>query len=299
MGRNHIRVLSGLKDIELVGVADVNFEIAKIVGTEFNCKFFKDYKFLIQEGIDLLNIVVPTTYHYEVAKYAIENKTNILIEKPVTKTIEEVDKLIELNKRYNVKIMVGLIERFNPPIILLKQLINENKLGKIISCFCKRVGLYPPQITDTGIIQDLAMHDIDLLNYLLGNNVKKIFASAEGINHKYEDYAVINLEFLNGIIGVIQTNWFTPHKQRKLEIIGTEGIAEIDLIEQKLTIYDKQWISEAKVFKKEPLISELKYFINCIENNKKPVVGLDEGKYALDIALRAIESAKRGEVLNL
>ena len=300
MGKNHARVYAqALPEVKLIGVADLDKEKALSVAQCYECRAYQNCRELLEEDLDLVSIALPTTLHYEVARQAIEKKLNVLIEKPVTQNIEEADSLIELARQYNVKVMVGHIERFNPAVDKLKKLIAEGMLGEIISLSAKRVGPQNTRINDVGIILDLGAHDIDVMCYLYGAQVKSVYAVAGSTFHPREDYAVMTLRFNNGSSGVIDTNWLTPYKLRKLTVVGTKVIGEVDYQEASLKLYDREWIKEAKIVKEEPLKRELEHFVNCVRLNKEPLVGLKEGKHALEVALAAIQSAKQGRVCEI
>ncbi|MEM0101459.1 MAG: Gfo/Idh/MocA family oxidoreductase, partial [Candidatus Methanomethyliaceae archaeon] len=209
--------------------------------------------------------------------------------KPITKTIEEAKELIKLAEKYGVKLMVGHIERFNPAVIKMKEIIDKEMLGKILVINARRVGPFPPKNIDTGIIIDLAIHDIDILRYVYGKEPLKVYSKYGSIKSNYEDYAVILLDFDEGV-GCIETNWFTPHKIRTIVVTGTEGILFLDYIEQSIVIYNSQWKIEPKINKEEPLKLELEHFIKCIKENKEPITSGEEGLKNLMVAYRALEN---------
>ena len=299
MGRNHARLYSELPGVELVGVADVNETLAISVAQSYGCKPFADYNDLLDENLDALSIAVPTTLHREVALDAIEKGINILIEKPIADTIENADEVIEAARKKGVKLMVGHVERFNPAIIKLKELIDSGLLGNVVSISARRVGPYPPRIKDVGIIVELGAHDIDIMSYLYGEKIKEVYASAGSVVHSHEDHAIITLNFNDGSSGVIDTNWLTPHKVRSLTVIGSKGIAEVDYVEQTLRIFDQEWVRDAKIEVEEPLKLELLHFIDCVQYDKKPLVSGEDGKHALEVAIAAIESARTGKVCQI
>ena len=151
MGKNHARLYSELFDVELIGVADVNENLATSIAQSYGCKPFADYKDLLNENLDALSIVVPTTLHKKVALDAITKGINVLVEKPIADTVENADEIIKVARQKGVKLMVGHVERFNPAIIKLKELIDSGLLGKVVSISAKRVGPYNPRIRDVGI----------------------------------------------------------------------------------------------------------------------------------------------------
>jgi UDP-N-acetylglucosamine 3-dehydrogenase len=297
MGRNHARLYSELPGVELIGVSDVNEALAASIARSYDCKAYTDYRSLLAADLDAVSIVVPTTLHKKVALDAIKKRINVLVEKPIADTVGHADEIIRAARRNKVKLMVGHVERFNPAITKLKELVDSGLLGKVVSISAKRVGPYNPRIRDVGIILDLGTHDIDIMSYLYGEKIKEVYASAGTVVHSHEDHAIITLKFGSGGSGVIDTNWLTPHKVRNLTVIGSQGIAEIDCIEQVLRICDREWIRDAKIEKAEPLKLELMHFIDCVRNDREPLVSGQEGKHALAVALAAVESARTGKVM--
>ena len=299
MGKNHARLYSELFGVELIGVSDVNETLVASVARSYGCKPFADYNDLLGENLDALSIAVPTTLHKNVALDAIQRGINVLVEKPIADTVENADEIIKAALKNGVKLMVGHVERFNPAIIKLKELVGNGLLGNIVSISAKRVGPYNPRIRDVGIILDLGTHDIDIMSYLYGEKVKEVYASAGSVVHSHEDHAIITLNFDSGSSGVIDTNWLTPHKVRNLTVIGSRGIAEVNYIEETLKIFDQEWIRDAKIEKEEPLKLELLHFIDCVQNDREPLVSGEQGKHALEVALAAVESARTGKVCEI
>jgi UDP-N-acetylglucosamine 3-dehydrogenase len=278
MGWNHARIYSNL-NYDLV-VVDINEELARKASKEFSAEYSNDYKNI---KVDAVSIAVPTSLHYEVASYFLNKGVHCLVEKPITKTIEEAEKLIKISKEKNVKLMVGHIERFNPVVRKMKEIIEKEILGKILVINTRRVGPFPLKVIDTGIIVDLAIHDIDVVRYLYEKEPVKVFSKYGRIKHIYEDYAILLLDFGESVAS-IEVNWFTPHKVRNVVITGTNGIAYMDYIEQSIVIYNSNWKMEPKIEKEEPLKLEIQHFIECIEKNKEPLTSGEEGLKNLKIA---------------
>lgn len=299
MGKNHARLYSELPGVQLVGVADADENLAASIGRDYDCKPYADYHDLLNKNLDVLSIVVPTTLHKQVALDAIKKGINILVEKPIADTVKNADEVIRAARKKGIKLMVGHVERFNPAIMRLKELIDSGLLGKVVSISAKRVGPYNPRIRDVGIVLDLGTHDIDIMSYLYGEKIKEVYASAGTVVHSHEDHAIITLNFDNGSSGVIDTNWLTPHKVRNLTVIGSQGIAEVNYIEEALRIFDQEWVRDAKIEKEEPLKLELIHFIDCVQHNRKPLVSGEDGRHALEVALAAVESARTGKVCEI
>ncbi|SEW06676.1 UDP-N-acetylglucosamine 3-dehydrogenase [Thermococcus thioreducens] len=303
MGQHHVRVYSELAregKVELVGIADANFERARELARKFNTVPYSDYRGLVKEKLDAVSIAVPTSLHKDVALEFIKVGTNVLVEKPIADSIENAQAIINAAEENEVILMIGHIERFNPAVLKLKEKIDEGLLGKIVTISAKRVGPMAARIRDVGIIIDLGVHDIDVISYLFGEPVRTVYARAGNVIHPagVEDHALITLGFNDGS-GIVETNWLTPHKTRTLTVVGTEGIAYVDYIDQTLKIYNHEWIREAKIERREPLRNEIEHFIECIEYEKKPITDGKAGLHALKVAIKALESARTGQVLEV
>ena len=298
MGGHHIRNLASM-DVELVGISDIDKKRVSELSSSYKIKGFLDYKELIKEGIDAAVVAVPTKLHKTVCDTLIEKGVDILVEKPIADTVENGREIIDKAKKEGVKLSVGHIERFNPAIQKLKELIKNDTLGKVVTMSSKRVGPYNPRIRDVGIIVDLGVHDIDIMSFLLEEKVKTVYATGGKRIHPFEDFATILMTFGNTCTGLIDTNWHTPHKVRSLTVVADKGIAEVNYIEQKLTLYDKEWEKDAKIERKEPLALELDCFINYLKKNTEPPVSGEEGLHALEVAISAIDSYMNNKIIKI
>ena len=198
MGRNHVRNYFMLPESELVAIADVNPE-AKSLADDYKVKFFTDYKEMLEKARpDAVSVVVPTPFHLEVATEVMSRGIHCMLEKPIASSVEEADKLIACAKKNNVTFTVGHIERFNPVIKKLKQMVDDNAIGDITSVVCKRVGGFPAVEPKTDVIIDLAVHDVDIVNYLLGQKPRSISSHGSRTRHsKKIDSAEIMVEPLD------------------------------------------------------------------------------------------------------
>ena len=237
--------------------------------------------------------------HKQITLDCLEAGCNVLVEKPIAETIEDAREMISCAKARGLKLMVGHIERFNPAAVGLKKAIDEGQIGHLVSISAKRVGPFSPRIRDVGIIMDLGVHDIDLFHFILKERARNVYASAGGTIHPEEDHATIMIGFSNGYSAIIETNWLTPHKIRKITVVGTKGIAEADLINCTLTLHDQHWVRDAKIGKYEPLRAELEHFIDCVVNDKTPAVSGEDGLAALCVALNAIASYKSKKLVDI
>ncbi|MBU1632508.1 MAG: Gfo/Idh/MocA family oxidoreductase [Nanoarchaeota archaeon] len=311
MGKHHVRTYSEINKVKLVAVCDEDEERGKEVAIKYGCKFFKDYNEMFEnEEIDLVSVVVPTKFHKDVALNVIERGINILIEKPIADTIESANIIINKSKEKNIKLAIGHIERFNPAVKRLKEIINEGRLGQITSIIARRVGLFPPQIKDANVVIDLAVHDIDIMNYLMEMQPSEIEANAgKALINQREDHAEIFLKYKNAT-GFIQVNWITPIKIRTLSVTGTKGYAEMDYISQQLIMYESNYKKDLETFgdvvmfskpnkveigveNGEPLKLELLNVIDSIEQNREPLITGEVGLEALKIAMKVLGKIKK------
>lgn len=310
MGKNHVRVYSELKSASLVAISDLNKD-GHAVAKKTGCRFYKDYNdMLAEEAIDAVSICVPTKLHKKVAMDCIREGTGVLIEKPIADTVENARDIIRAAEKAGVLLTVGHIERFNPAVQKLKSLMKQKKLGQITSIVARRVGAFPPQIKDANVFLDLAVHDIDIFNYLLETAPTKVYSRAgAALNGRREDHAVLIFNYGSATC-FLQVNWITPIKLRQLSVTGTKGYAELNYITQDLVIYKSVYErtydsfgdfvvkfgtpKELKVNlkKEEPLKAELRHFIDCVRGKARPLVTGADGLLALQLSIDAAKSYK-------
>ncbi len=299
MGSNHARVYSELESeglpVELVAVADVDYERARRVCARYGCRAFRDYREMIGL-VDAVSIAVPTSLHARVALDFIREGVHVLVEKPLAATVEEARRIVSEAEKHRVTLMVGHIERFNPAVERLREIIGWGWLGGIVSMHAKRVGPLPPRIRDVGVTVDLAIHDVDVMTYVTGLQPRRVYAKTRSTLHPagVDDIAVIVLEYEGDVVGVVETNWLTPYKLRRLSIVGERGVAELDYIAQELSYYNRDLEARIRVDHEEPLKRELRHFITCILEGKKPVADGHAGLQALIVVHKALESSRLG-----
>ena len=299
MGQHHVRIYSEMENVELVGISDISEARVNASSEQYNTRGFTDYKELLAQGLDAVSIVVPTTLHMQVGLDVIASGANLLVEKPIADTLENAQILTRAAEDAGVKLMVGHIERFNPAVTKLKEIIDSGLLGKIVSISTRRVGPYNPRIRDVGVILDIGVHDIDVISYLYGKKVNEVYSIAGADIHSFEDHAAIVLRYDHEFSGIVETNWLTPHKVRKLTVIGVGGVAYLDYIDQTVELHDGEWIRNAKVEKSEPLKMELEHFVDAISNGKNLRPSGEEGIHALKVAMAAIESYNEAKVVKI
>jgi UDP-N-acetylglucosamine 3-dehydrogenase len=320
MGKNHARVYTELPDVQLVGVADADGEIAGAVGKRLGVKAYQDYQeMLAAEHPEAVSIAVPTALHMEVAMAAMQAGADILIEKPIAATVDEAKFLIEQASVLGRKLMVGHIARFNPAIQVLKQKLEAGALGRIFQIICRRVGPFPARIRDVGVVVDLAPHDPDIMRYLTGLEPLRVYAETEQrIHTQHEDLMSGLLRFPDGVTGTLEINWLTPTKVREVLVLGERGLFRVDDLTQDLYFYENEqangtlWpalqtlkgVSEGSMIRfalqrYEPLKAELQGFLKAVQQDAPvPVSGAD-GLAALRLALALVESGHSHQVIEV
>jgi UDP-N-acetylglucosamine 3-dehydrogenase len=306
MGKHHTRVYSQLESAKLVGVADIDPLRGEQIGNRFHCNWYADFRSMIEnEAIDAVSIAVPTSMHKEVAIFCIERGIHLLLEKPIAANLKDAVNISNAAQNKGVILQIGHIEHFNPAVLKLIEILQNGILGKLLTIVVRRVSITPPQIRDANVIIDLAIHDIELCNFLIKRLPEKIYCRAgTGILEDREDYADIFLSY-DGVNVLIQSNWITPVKIRQMHLTGTKGYAELDFIEQKLslaeTVVERDYDDfgtfvvklgqsqrlEIPIERHEPLKLEIEHFLKCIENNEKPYI---DGRNAIDALRVALEA---------
>lgn len=300
MGENHVRIYSEMEDVKLLGISDPNTSRARELAVRYETKPFADHNKMFEKlGLDAVSIAAPTTLHYPIVLDALQAGVDVLVEKPIADSIENASSMIESAEEYDRHLMVGHIERFNPAVQKLKELIDSGTLGKVVSVSTHRVGPYNPRIRDVGVILDIGVHDIDIISYLYGMKVNQVYAVAGSDIHSFEDHASIHLRLNHEYSGLVETNWLTPHKIRKLTAVGLKGVAYLDYLEQSVEMHDNGWIRKARVEKAEPLKNELSHFIHCTREGTCPNPSGEEGKHALEVAMAAIRSYREEKMIEI
>ena len=296
MGYNHVRIYSELENANLVAISDMVRGTLDKVSKEFNTVGYVDYDNILQiDDIEVVNICVPTVFHHDVVMRAIEAGKNVLVEKPIASKLNEAEEMIKAAEDAGVTLATGHVERFNPAVRVAKKLIDEGAIGEVVTANSKRLGPFPPRIRDVGVAIDLAIHDIDIFNYLFNSRANTVFAnmSSKLKNCEFEDHAEIMTKYDSGVLSILETNWLTPYKKRQLTITGIDGIISVDYGNQTVTLFkENNQVEDIKVENKEPLKEELRSFVDCVQNNIPPEVSGKDGCEALRIVDAAMTSSK-------
>jgi predicted dehydrogenase len=306
LGQHHARNYSELEGCHLVGLADVDRKAATTVARKVNTQAFFDYKNLIGQ-VDAVSIVVPTSLHYRVAHDFLEAGVHVLVEKPITSTVEEARSLIELSREKNRILQVGHIERFNTAVIKLREILTQPGFIE-----CHRLGPYDPRVRDVGVVLDLMIHDIDIILHIVRSPIVSIDAVGVPILSEREDIANARIKFQNGCTANLTVSRVTPTRMRKIRIFQPNTYVSIDYQKQSMEVYRREDIKGARdgepraqivrrrlrLKKEEPLKRELLHFMQCVREGHEPEVTGEHGHNALEVAIQVVEQLQ-GNLKNM
>ncbi len=291
LGQHHVRLLSEIEGANLVGLSDVNEAVGSEMAAKYGVKYFKDFRDLLPH-VEAVSVVVPTFLHHDVAKFFLERNVHTFVEKPITKTLEEANDLVAIASKKQLTLQVGHVERFNAAMMKLQTLVEAPRFIE-----CQRMGPFSPRIQDVGVVLDLMIHDIDIVLSLVKSPIKQIDAVGLPVLTNNEDIANAHILFENGCIANLTASRISEEKVRKLRVFEFDKYCSLDYAEQAITMRkktDEKKIvgEELEVHKAEPLRLELSHFIECIKEHKKPLVTIEDGKNALEVALEILAKIK-------
>lgn len=311
MGRNHARVYWEMPDVELVGVADAAPEVAAATARRYGTRAYADYQQLLDEQKpDAVTVAVPTFDHLAVALQVIERGIHLLIEKPISFTVDEGRRIIAAAEQAGVRLMIGHIERFNPAVIALKTHLAAGELGRVFQIDARRQGPFPARVRDVGVVIDLAVHDLDVMRYVSGAEIVRVYAETERrIHSTHEDLLTGLVRLEDNTVGTLTINWLTPTKIRELYVTGECGMFRVDYITQDLYFFENAtangngWealhmlrgVSEGRmirhvVAKKEPLRAEQEAFLATVRGQAPVAITGEDGLKALELAQAVVTS---------
>jgi predicted dehydrogenase len=302
MGANHARVFAGLPDVQLVAVADPSQAQRDLVTRVLGTPAVETVDELLALDIDAVTVAAPTHLHHEMALKCIARGLHVLVEKPVASNVAEGREIIAAAKKAGVTLMVGHVERFNPAVKAIKDAI---KTEDILSVAITRVGPFPPRMSNVGVVIDLAVHDIDLIQYFTDSEITEVQPQVSSAVAEREDIALLQFRTASGVLAHINTNWLTPFKARTVHVATRKKYLIGDLLTRQVTecfgfqpdgSYSMRHLS---VGHDEPLRAELTAFTNAIRENKAPPVTGEQGVASLGIAIRCLEGRPQPSVAPL
>jgi UDP-N-acetylglucosamine 3-dehydrogenase len=300
-GKNHARAYKELASTNLVAVCDVDPVRAKMVGDQFGCKYFTDVGELLKDReIDAVSVCTWSTMLAQEAQKALEAGKHVLVEKPMAANVDKAQKLVEIASQNGLHLTVGFLMRFIPGLQKIQSAIIEKELGSLVCATAKRVSQWPERIGDVGVVKDTAIHDIDVMSFITGEQPMFVSAKVGSIrNTKFEDYAHIMLIYKDGKSAFIESNWLTPYKTRTLMVTGSDAIMRLDYISQELWIENAKESLQPRMLFQEPLKLELQHFAECILEKKKSRITGEDGVKALKVAEAVMKSSAKNQMIKL
>jgi predicted dehydrogenase len=286
LGTQHARILSYLEGAELRGVADIDLKKAMIIGNRHGVSYYQNFTDILDE-IDAAIVAAPTSEHFSITERLLKEGKSVLVEKPMTDTVEQGEELVGLAKKNKLIFQVGHLERFNPAVEALQDLISEPKFIEV-----QRLGSFSARSLDTNVVLDLMIHDLDIILDLIQDDVKVIRSSGIHVLSEKFDIANARLEFESGCVATLTASRVHQGKVRNLRIFEPTAYYSINYIDQAVKVFPLNGrqtdIKELKIKKEEPLKKELQNFIQCIGDGKTRKVSGDEGLRALRLAHKVL-----------
>ncbi len=298
LGNYHAQKYAALDSVELIGVVDSDSARAAEVASNCNCAAFSDYRELIGK-VDAVSVVVPTQHHYQVARDFLSNGIHVLIEKPITVTIEQADELISLADSGKLLFQVGHLERFNPVLMAVESVLIEPLFVESV-----RIAPFKPRGTDVNVVLDLMIHDIEIIQHLVKSPVARIDAIGAPVFTAEEDIANARIAFENGCVANVTASRISLKSERKMRIFQRDAYLTLDFQNKKVLVAKKGegellpgipnvQVKEQELGQSDPLLLEISSFVEAILTGKQPQVSGRDGRMALETALKINESLNR------
>lgn len=294
LGRFHAQKYAQLAECELVAVVDGRAEVCRAVAAEVGTQPLTDYRELLGR-VDAVSVVTPTPAHFEIADAFLAAGAHVLVEKPITETPQQARALIARAAQSGRVLQVGHLERFNSAILAAEPYLHAPRFME-----CHRLAPYKERGTDVNVVLDLMIHDIDLVQSLAGSEIVSIDAIGSPVFSGEIDIANARIRFANGCVANTTASRVSLKTERKLRIFEDAAYISLDLQQKILTLIRKRdtapepgqlpvTIEEANLEQGDALKAEISSFIDCIRNNRRPVVSGEDGLRALETAIRITE----------
>lgn len=289
LGRIHARIYAGMANVELVGVVDTNSESAEAVANELGCQSFAQPEDLLGH-IDAVSVVVPTSYHLEVARPFLKAGVHMLMEKPLAPSYEESLKLVELAEMSGGIFQVGHLERFNAGVRALAERVEKPRFLEV-----HRLGSFVERATDVDVVTDLMIHDIDIVMSLVNSEISNIAASGLAVLTDHIDIANARLEFSNGAVANVTASRVSNRQHRRIRVFAAKHYYGLNYVDQQLEMVtakpspepgkrDEIVAEQIAIEPKQPLNAELAAFIDSVNTGTPPLVTGRVGLEAVRVA---------------
>jgi len=297
LGRFHAEKYASMDAVDLVGVADISMSQAASIAGKYRTTAYSTYQDLFGK-VDAVSIVVPTSSHFKVAMDFLKNDVNVLIEKPMTTTLEEADELIRFADSKGLIIQVGHLERFNPAVVALQDIVQKPMFIE-----SHRLSIYKDRGTDVSVVLDLMIHDIDIILNFVRSEVSEIRAAGIPVIAENVDIANARLEFQSGCVANVTASRISTKNERKIRLFQKDAYVSVDFTSREITVIRQNSkkddglipgmeIKQLCFTKGDALEDEIKSFVQSVVNHKVPQVTGQMGRDALKIALIIMEQIK-------
>ncbi len=307
MGEAHLRTLSAMEDVELVGAADVDESAAARIRETMPCPFFRDFR-KVADLADAVVVATPTVTHAEIGCFFLRRGVHVLVEKPLAADVRGADMLIEAASSTGAFLQVGHIERFNPAVEVAREFIHEPRYIE-----CSRVSPYPARSTDIGVVLDLMIHDLDIVLDLCGSPITYVSAIGVRVLSEHEDIANARLMFANGCMAVMTASRVATKKERIVRIFQKNRYIVIDYHAKRVRMFSRREEIDMETARRhpekvfdmlierrdlhvdggDPLRRELESFIRSIRTGTPPVVGGEQARSAVLVASEIVSQIRR------
>lgn len=282
MGREHARVYSRLAGAELTAVFDTDKRTARRIADQYGCRACDSLPDFLK-SVEAASIAAPTSEHFRLAELCLQSGIHVLIEKPITPTTDEALALVDLARKRNAVLQVGHVERFNPVMAALEELLTRPRFIE-----AHRLSPYPGRSLDIGVVMDLMIHDIEIILHLVRSPLQSVDAVGVAVLSRAEDIANARLRFESGCVANVTTSRISPEKMRKIRVFQDDAYLSLDYQNQEGEIYRKGPFgisrNKIKVMKGEPLKNQLESFLQCISARRDPIVSGQHAAEALRVA---------------
>ena len=320
MGTYHLETWEHVEGAQVVAVAEPNADLAhERIGRRPIAHFAHHRELVSRSDVDAICITAPSAQHANIALDAIAAGKHVLVEKPIATTLEDGLREAAAARAAGVKLMVGHVERFNPAVGKLAALIAEGRIGRVFRAHATRVGPMPLRIQDAGVAIDLATHDLDIMQFVLGRDISRVYAEGAQLSHPtQEDMIACLLRFGDdGPFGLLDVNWLTPEKRREISVIGEDGMLTASYLTQDVWFTESptkqtSWDELARIRgdaegaalrfalrRVEPLKAELEAFAACVRDDTAEPISAYDGCRALIAALAVRDSAVNSRPVTL
>ncbi len=300
LGEYHVQKYLAMPAVEVVGVVDTNPDRANEISGRYSVKACDGHNEIL-DMVDAVSLAVPTETHFDVARDILSKGIHLLIEKPITYKIEDADCLLELARKNNAVLQVGLVERFNPAVVKM-----ESMLNRPVFLESHRMNVFTSRGIDVDVVLDLMIHDLDIFLHVVPSEVKEIHAVGMSVITGKTDIANVRMIFDNGMVANLTASRVADKALRKIRVFQPDAYLSVNCSKRELSVirldgepddsdgFPQVTSNTMKFPGKDPLADEISSFINAVINGSEPIVSGQDGRNALKTALDIIDQIERG-----